>query len=82
MKNTVFMNNIIKAIFILMILIFTFIKNEQLYLRLFILAFILLTICNIAKNICNLLNKPKLAKFFHKLFITIFIIYAIFFLII
>lgn len=82
MKNTVFMKNIIKALFILMILIFVFIKNEQLYLRLFILSFILLTICNIAKNICNLLSKPKIANIFHKLFIIIFIIFAIGFLIV
>ena len=82
MKNTVFINSIIKAIFILMLLIFFFIKNEQLYLRLFILAFILLIICNIAKNICNLLNKPKIANFFHKLFIITFIILVISFLIV
>ena len=82
MKNTVFIKNIIKALFLLMILIFVFIKNEQLYLRLFILSFILLTICNIAKNICNLLNKPKIANIFHKLFIIIFITFAIVFLIV
>lgn len=82
MKNTIFISNIIKAIFILIVLIFAFIKNEQLYLRLLILAFILLATCSIAKNICNLLNKPKIAVFFHKLFIAIFIIFAICFLII
>lgn len=81
MKNALFINNITRAIFILMILIFAFIKNEQLYLRLLILTFISLIICNIAKNICNLLNKLKLANFFHKLFIIIFIILTIGFLI-
>ncbi len=81
MKNTVFLNNIIRAVFILMILIFVFIKNEQLYLRLFILAFILLTICIIAKNVCSSLNKLKMANFFHKLFIIIFLLFAIIFII-
>ena len=72
MKNTVFLNNIIRAVFILMILIFVFIKNEQLYLRLFILAFILLTICIIAKNVCSSLNKLKMANFFINYLLSFF----------
>ncbi len=82
MKNIVFIRNIIKNFFILMILTFVLIRNQQLYLRLFILVFILLTICNTIKNVCNLLNKPKIANLFHKLFIIIFITFAICFLII
>ena len=65
-----------------MILTFVLIRNQQIYLRLFILAFILLIICNIAKNVCYLLNKPKIANLFYRLFIIIFITFAIGFLII
>ena len=82
MKNIVFIRNIIKALFVLIILTFVLVINKQLYLRLFILAFILLTICNIIKNVFNLLNKPKIANLFHRLFIIIFITFAICFLII
>ncbi len=82
MKNSVYINNIIKAVFVLMLLIFVFIKNDQLYFKLFILAFIILIICNIAKNICNLCNKPKLANILHKLYIFLFILFLTSFLII
>lgn len=82
MKKVVFTNNIIRAIFILGLLILAFVKNEHLYLRLFIISFILLIICNIAKNLCNLLNKSKIANIFHKLFVIIFILFVIAFLII
>ncbi len=81
MKKSICITNIIRAIFIFMILIFVFIKNEQLSLRLMIISFLLLTICNIAKNLCNLFNKPRGVKIFHKLFITIFLLFGACFLI-
>ena len=81
MKNTIFINNIIRAVFILVVLIFALISNEQFYVRLAILSFIVLLLCNVGKNICNLLNKTKLANLFHKVFIALFIIFAIAFII-
>lgn len=74
MKKTILITNIIKAALIFMLLMFVFTKNEQLYLRIIILFFILLTICNLAKNICDLFNKPIGVKIFHKLFIIIFLL--------
>ncbi len=82
MKKTVFLSNIIRAIFVFMLLVFVFVKNEQLYLRMMIFSFLLLTICYIAKNLCSLLNKPIGTKIFHKLFISIFLLFGACFLII
>ena len=82
MKKTIFLSNIIRAIFVFMLLVFVFDKNEQLYLRMMLLAFLLLTICYIAKNLCDLLNKPTGAKVFHKLFISVFLLFGACFLII
>lgn len=76
MKKTIFLSNIIRAIFVFMFLVFVFVKNEQRYLRMMILSFLLLTICYIAQNLCSLLNKPVGAKIFHKLFISIFLLFG------
>lgn len=74
MKKLAFVSNIIKEIFILMLLIFVFINNEQLYFKLFILFFISLIICSIVKNVCELLNKQKIANVFNKAFVTILLL--------
>ncbi len=81
MKKGIFITNIIRAIFVFMILVFVLIKNEQLSLRLIIASFLLMTICYIAKNLCDLFNKPIGAKIFHKLFIIIFLLFGAGFLI-
>lgn len=82
MKKTVFITNIIRAIFVLMLLILIFTRNGQLGIHLMIVSFMLLTACYIAKNICNLFNKPIGAKFFHKLFVILFILFEFGFLIV
>lgn len=82
MKKTIFLSNMIRAFFVFMLLVFVFVKNEQLYLRMMILSFLLLTICYIAKNLCILLNKPIGTKIFHILFISIFLLFGACFLII
>lgn len=81
MKKPIFIYNILKATFILMLLMFVFTKNEQLYLRMIIISFILLTICYLTENLFYLFNKPKEAKMFHKLFITIFLLFGAGFLV-
>ena len=81
MKRTVFINSIIRSIFIFLFLVFIFIKNKQLYSRLFIFPFILLIACYIIKDICNLFNKTKISKLFQKLSILIFSLFAIIFVI-
>lgn len=80
-KKTIFLSNIIRAIFVFMLLVFVFVKNEQLYLRMMILSFQLLTICYIGENVCKLLNKPVGTKIFHKLFIGIFLLFGACFLV-
>jgi len=82
MKKSIFVTNIVRAILIFIILVFVFIKNEQLSLRLMIASFLLMLICYIAKNLCNLFNKPIGVKIFHKLFITIFLIFGACFIIV
>ncbi len=81
MKKSIFITNIIRAIFTSMILVFVLTKNEQLNLRLMIGSFLLLTICYIAQNLCNLFNRPIGAKIFHKLFVVIFLSFGACFLI-
>lgn len=80
MKKSIFIANIVRAISIFIILVFVFIKNEQLSLRLMIASFLLMIICYIAKNLCNLFNKPIGVKIFRKLFIIIFLIFGACFL--
>ncbi len=80
MKKTIFISNIIRAIFVFLILVFVLIKNEQFSLRLMIISFLLLTICSIAKNLCNLFHKPIGVKIFHKLFLIIFLLFGTCFL--
>lgn len=82
MKKTIFITNIIRALFVFMLLMFVFTQNEQLSLRIMIVSFLLLTICYIAKNLCNLLNRPVEAKIFHKLFVVIFLLFGFLFLIV
>ena len=59
MKKTIFITNIIKAIFVFMLLVFVFIKNAQVSLRTMIASFLLLTVCYIAENLCKLINQPS-----------------------
>ncbi len=82
MKKTQFTTNIIRAVFIFILLILVFTKNEQLGLRIMIASFLLLTICYIAENVCNLINKPLGAKTFHKIFVIIFLLFGFVFLIV
>ncbi len=82
MKKTQFTTNIIRAVLVFILLIFVFIKNEQLGLRIMIASFLLLTVCNIAENLCKLINKPIGAKIFHKLFVIIFLLFGFGFLIV
>lgn len=82
MKRTYFTTNIIRSIFIFALLIFIFIKNEQLIWRSIIFAFLILLLCHIVENIYKLLNKENLAKLFHKLYIFIFIAFSCIFLIV
>ncbi len=82
MKNAIFTSKIIRAIFLLTILIFSFINTEQIYFKLLILTFLLLTICNIIKNIFYALDKINIGNFFHKIYSIIFIVFAIIFLLI
>lgn len=81
MKKRIFISNIIRAILILLLLIFVLIKNEQFSLRLIISSFMLMTICYIGKNVCILIHKPVGTKVFHKLFIIIFFLFGVGFLI-
>ena len=82
MKKTIFTTNIIKAIFVFLLLLFVFTKNEQLGIRMMIVSFLLLTVCYMAENICKLSNKPHGAKVFHKLFVIIFLLFGVGFLIV
>lgn len=81
MKKTIFTSNIVKAIFIFILLLFVFTKNEEFEIRVIISCFLMLTACYMAENLCDLFNKQKLTKIFHKLFIVIFLTFGIGFLI-
>ncbi len=81
MKKTIFITNIIRAVFIFLILIFVFIKNDLLISRLLVASFLVLTLCYIMENTCNLFNKERMAKIFHKLFIIIFLLFGACFLV-
>lgn len=82
MKKAQSTTNIIRAVFVFILLIFIFNKNEQLGLRIMIISFLLLTVCYIAESLCKLINKPIGAKIFHKLFVIIFLLFGFGFLIV
>lgn len=82
MKKTVFISNIVRAVFIFMLLIFVFAKNEQFSIRIIIVSFLLLTACYLAENLCNFFQRPTGAKIFHKLFVIIFLLFGFGFLIV
>ncbi len=81
MKKSIIISNMIRAMFVLMLLMFVFTKNEQLSIRIMIVTFLLLTLCYLAQNLCSLINKQVGVKLFHKLFIIIFLLFGISFLI-
>lgn len=82
MKKTIYTSNIIKALFVLLILVFVLVKNKQVGIGLMLISFILMILCYLIKNICYLINKPKIANLFHKLYIIIFLAFGASFLIV
>ncbi len=60
--------SIIRAIFIFLFLLFVLYKNEQFYIRIMIICFLLLIGCHIGEKICQMCNKMRGVYIFHKLF--------------
>ena len=79
MKKGICIHQILRNIFIIIILFWLFSNNSGL-MRFIILPFIICVFLSLAKYICIIIGKDKYATIFHKLYAIVFLLFAFCFL--
>lgn len=75
MKKGICIHQILRNIFIIIILFWLFSNNSGL-MRFIILPFIICVFLSLAKYICIIVGKDKYATIFHKLYAIVFLLFA------
>ena len=80
MKKDIYINQIIRNIFVIIILFWLFSNNSGL-MKFIITPFIICLFLSFGKNLCLILCKNKYANIFNKLYVIVFLLFAFCFLI-